>query len=92
MEERAGFAQYQVERRRKPPERRRTPAMAGLRRLKAFADGFGGAVIGGVVYWVLVDNLVRGVPDFPWLKVLALAAACGSFELWRVSRQAAEHR
>lgn len=66
--------------------------MESWRNAKAFLDGFGGGLAGGVVYWLCVDYLYLGVPEFPWVKVLPLAAAFGLIELYRVARRQASGR
>jgi hypothetical protein len=56
------------------------------RTLKGFVDGFGGGIVGGVAYWLIVI-VCQGGAEFPWFRVLAISLAFGCFEAWRVDRR-----
>ena len=53
---------------------------------RAFADGFGGGLVGGLVYAALQTYFQLGGFDYSWLSILALALSFGTFEMLRVSR------
>lgn len=54
------------------------------RTVKGFVDGFGGAVVGGIVYWGLSSALGGGISSFPWLTITPIALLFGLFEMHRV--------
>jgi len=55
--------------------------------LRAFADGFGGGLIGGIVYCLVMVCFHPVELEFAWLRVLALSLTFGGFEMWRVTRR-----
>lgn len=57
--------------------------------LRAFADGFGGAFAGGLLYCLALAYFGAGGIVTVWLRVLAVSLAFGAFEVWRVSRKPA---
>jgi len=56
--------------------------------LKGFADGFGGGVLGGLIYWGLTSLFAGGAP-FPLFRVAAAAAMVGCYAAWRNLRSLA---
>lgn len=66
------------------PRRSTAPSLPALR---AFIDGFGGGLIGGLIYCLgLVYFHLAGI-EFAWLRVLVLSLTFGCFEMWRVKRK-----
>ncbi|MBI3683597.1 MAG: hypothetical protein HY235_24745 [Acidobacteria bacterium] len=63
------------------------PARIHRRLWKAFADGFGGGILGGLAYWCLASLFQAGGAPFPWLQVMAIALGCGVVEVYRVGRR-----
>jgi hypothetical protein len=55
--------------------------------LRAFADGFGGALIGGFMYYLVLAYFHPDALEFAWLRVLAVSLIFGGFEMWRVARR-----
>ncbi len=55
--------------------------------LHAFADGFWGGLIGGLVYCLVLAYFDPDDLEIAWLRVLALALTFGAFEMWRVIRK-----
>jgi hypothetical protein len=62
------------------------PTLISPRSAKGFADGFGGACIGGIVYWAIGSALGGSIATFPWLQVSFIAMSSGLFEAYRVAR------
>jgi hypothetical protein len=54
--------------------------------LRAFADGFGSGLIGGLMYWLLLVYIYPNGLEHAWLRVLAVSVSFGGFEMWRVAR------
>lgn len=54
--------------------------------LRAFGDGFGGALGGGLAYWLILTRFGRTGLDDAWVRIVILALVCGGFEMWRVAR------
>lgn len=54
---------------------------------RAFADGFGGGLIGGLVYCLVMAYIDPRGLDYAWLRVLALSLTFGALEMWRISRK-----
>lgn len=68
------------------PQRKGLPAVWSLPALRGFADGFGGGLIGGFIYclvlaWFQIDGL-----DLACLRVVALSLIFAGFEMGRVTR------
>ncbi len=55
--------------------------------LRAFADGFGGGLFGGLMYCLVLAYFHPDGLEFAWLRVLALSLTFGGFEMWRVTRK-----
>ena len=55
--------------------------------VRAFADGFGGGLIGGLIYCLVLAYADPQGLQFVWLRVLALALTFGGFEMWRVTHE-----
>ena len=55
--------------------------------LRAFADGFGGGLIGGLMYCLALAYFNPDGVEFAWGRVLALSLTFGGFETWRVTRR-----
>lgn len=54
--------------------------------LRGFADGFGGGLIGGLLYYPLQTSLQLGGFAYSWLSIFALALSFGTFEMLRVGQ------
>lgn len=54
--------------------------------LRAFADGFGGGLIGGLMYCLALAYFNPDGVEFAWGRVLALSLTFVGFETWRVTR------
>ncbi len=68
------------------PEAPRRSTGLSLSALRAFADGFGGGLIGGLIYCLGLAYFHPGGLEFAWPRVLALSLIFGGFEMWRVTR------
>lgn len=62
------------------------PMRFSPRSAKGFADGFGGACIGGILFWAIVSALGGSIATFPWLQVSFIAISSGLFEAHRVAK------
>lgn len=58
-------------------------SLAGFR---AFADGFGGGLFGGLFYAALQTYFQLGGFEYSWLSIFTLALSFGTFEMLRVDR------
>jgi len=56
-----------------------------LATLRAFADGFGSSLLGGLVYCLLLVYCRPGDLIFAWPGVIVLAMTFGGFEMWRIA-------
>ncbi|MDX1981596.1 MAG: hypothetical protein SFV51_15110 [Bryobacteraceae bacterium] len=54
--------------------------------VRAFADGFGGGLIGGLIYCLALAYLHPARLESAWLRVAIVSLAFGCFEMWRVTR------
>lgn len=55
--------------------------------LKGFADGFGGGLLGGLVYWGVTGLLADGDAPFPVFRIAVAATMVGCYAAWRNSGQ-----
>ena len=53
---------------------------------RAFIDGFGGGLFGGLLYAALQTYFQLGGFEYSWLSIFALALSFGTFELLRVGQ------
>ena len=53
--------------------------------MRAFADGFGGGLTGGLIYSAAHNAFHPTGLEFAWLRILALSVTFGGFEIWRVT-------
>ena len=60
--------------------------------LPHFADGFGGGLIGGLLYCMLLAYFNPGELVLAWQRVITLALALGCFEVWRARKRASGPR
>ena len=65
----------------------RSTAVPVLPVLRAFADGFGGGVAGGLIYCLGVAYFDPGGFALAWMRALALAFIFGGFEVWWATRK-----
>jgi hypothetical protein len=61
-------------------------SMGPLPALRAFADGLGGGLMGGLMYWLLLVYIYPDGLELAWLRVLAVSLSFGGLEVWRVAR------
>lgn len=62
------------------------PRPRATKAVRAFADGFGGGLIGGLIYCLALAYLYPARLESAWLRVAIVSLAFGCFELWRVTR------
>jgi predicted lipid-binding transport protein (Tim44 family) len=63
-----------------------------LSALRAFADGFGGGLVGGLMYCLVLAYFQPAELALAPLRVAALALTFGGFEVWRVTRKPTHRR
>ncbi len=68
-----------------PREARCRSTVAPIPALRAFADGFGGGLAGGLLYCLVLASFHPAELERAWLRVLALSLVFGGFEIWRVT-------
>lgn len=61
--------------------------LPSLPALGAFADGFGGSLIGGLMYCLVLVYFHPDGLEVACLRVVALSLTFGGFEMWRVRRK-----
>jgi hypothetical protein len=71
----------------KPDAGSTTTPLATPPRWRAFADGCGGGLLGGVVYCLLVSYFQPSGLHAAWLRVAGLALVLGAVETWRVAHK-----
>lgn len=54
---------------------------------RAFADGFCGGILGGLLYCIALSYLYPTGLDQAWMRILAISLTLGGFETWRVMRR-----
>jgi predicted lipid-binding transport protein (Tim44 family) len=69
-----------------PREAPRRSTVLSVPALRAFADGFGGGLAGGLLYCLVLASFHPAELERAWLRVLALSLVFGGFEIWRVTR------
>ncbi len=55
--------------------------------LRAFADGFSGGILAGLLYCIALSYFYPAGLDRAWMRVLAISLTFGGFETWRVMRR-----
>lgn len=54
---------------------------------RAFADGFSGGILAGLLYCLGLAYFYPAGLEYAWLRVLAMSCTFGGFETWRGMRQ-----
>lgn len=54
---------------------------------RAFVDGFGGSLVGGLTFCVVLAYVHPDGLELAWLRVLAVSMIFGGFEMWRAARR-----
>lgn len=54
---------------------------------RAFADGFCGGILGGLLCCIALSYLYPAGLDQAWMRVLTISLTLGGFETWRVMRR-----
>lgn len=66
--------------------RQDSPRISTVSALRAFADGFGGVLAGGLLYCLVLGYFHSEELALASMRVLLLALVVGGFEAWRVTR------